>query len=187
MTFTSSSKGPAFRATTILGVHRRGKVALAGDGQVTFGEKTVMKHTARKVQRLYRGTVLAGFAGSVADAQTLLEKFENQLEQHSGRLQKSAVELAREWRTDRMLRRLEAMLLVADREQLLVVSGQGEVLQPDDGVAAVGSGGSFALAAARALVAHTDLDAAAIVREAMKITADLCIYTNHNVTIEELG
>jgi len=173
--------------TTIVGVHRDGRVALAGDGQVTLGDRTVMKHKARKVRRIYQGQVLAGFAGGGADGLTLLERFEARLEQHAGQLSRAAVELAREWRSDRVLRRLEALLLVADRHQLLVITGNGEVLEPDDGIAAIGSGGAFAMAAARALVRHTDLDAVAVAREALRIAAELCVYTNQEIVLEELA
>lgn len=176
-----------FHGTTILAVRRDGRVALAGDGQVTLGDRTVVKHTAKKVRRLHSGRVLAGFAGSLADALTLLDKFETKLQSHGGQLAKAAVELAREWRTDRMLQRLEAMLIVADVHQILMISGSGEVIEPEDDVAAVGSGGSFALAAARALMRHTQLPADQIVREAMKIAADLCVYTNHEIVVEQIG
>ncbi|WP_245907875.1 ATP-dependent protease subunit HslV [Neomoorella humiferrea] len=158
---------------------------MAGDGQVTFGH-TIMKHKARKVRRLYQNKVLAGFAGSVADAFTLFEKFEAKLEEYRGNLQRAAVELGKEWRMDRFLRRLEALLVVADREHLLVISGNGEIVEPDDGVAAIGSGGPYALAAARALLKHTDLEAGAIAREALAIAASICIYTNGNIIVEEL-
>ena len=174
-----------FEATTILALKRDGHAAVAGDGQVTLGN-TVMKHQARKVRRLYNGQVLAGFAGSVADAFTLFQKFESKLEEYRGNLQRAAVELAKDWRMDKMLRRLEAMLIVLDSNHILVVSGNGEVIEPDDGIAAIGSGGPYALAAARALVAHTNLSARDIASEAMKIAADICIYTNQNVTVEEL-
>ena len=178
--------GYGLHGTTIVAVRRGGRVALAGDGQVTLAERTIMKQTARKVRRLYGGRVLAGFAGSVADALTLVEKFEGKLQAHSGQLAKAAVELAKEWRTDRILRRLEAMLIVADVNQLLVLTGSGEVIEPERGVAAIGSGGAYALAAARALLEHTDLDAATIARQSLHIAADLCVYTNHEVTVEEL-
>lgn len=171
--------------TTVIAVKKDGKVAIASDGQVTLGN-TVLKHRARKVRRLYQGQVLAGFAGSVADAFALFEKFEGKLEEYRGNLQRAAVELGKEWRTDRLLRRLEALLVVADRERLLIISGGGEIVEPDDGLAAVGSGGPYALAAARALLTHTNLDAATIAREALKIAASICIYTNDNVTVEEL-
>lgn len=172
-------------ATTIICVRRGESVALGGDGQVTFGE-TVMKGNARKVRRLYRDRVLAGFAGGTADAFTLFERFESKLEEHSGQLTRAAVELAKDWRTDRMLRRLEALLAVADREQSLMISGNGDVIEPEDGLIAMGSGGPYARAAARALLAHSELDAATICEEALKIAADICIYTNHQRTIETL-
>ncbi|MDN5362268.1 MAG: ATP-dependent HslUV protease, peptidase subunit HslV [Moorella sp. (in: firmicutes)] len=171
--------------TTIIAVRHQGRVALAGDGQVTFGN-TIMKHKARKVRRLYQDRVLAGFAGSVADAFTLFEKFEAKLEAFHGNLQRAAVELGKDWRTDRFLRRLEALLVVADKEHLLIISGSGEIVEPDDGIAAIGSGGPYALAAARALVAHTSLGAGEIAREAMNIAAAICIYTNNNIIVEEL-
>jgi ATP-dependent HslUV protease subunit HslV len=178
---------PRFIGTTILAVRREGRVALAGDGQITLAQaNVVMKRTARKVRRLAGGRVVAGFAGSGADALTLFDKFEAKLEAFRGALPRAAVELARDWRTDRMLRRLEALLLVADAEHILVLSGSGDVIEPDEPVAAIGSGGPFALAAARALLAHTSLDAAKVVREAMGIAADLCIYTNREITLEEL-
>lgn len=158
---------------------------LAGDGQVTLGS-TVLKHTARKIRRLYNETILAGFAGSAADSFALFSRFESKLEQYRGNIERASVELARDWRTDRFLRRLEAMLIVADRESTFLLSGTGDLIQPDDGVVAVGSGGSFAMAAARALVQHSTLDARQIAQEAMKIAADICVYTNPNLTIEEL-
>ncbi|MBP3400221.1 MAG: ATP-dependent protease subunit HslV [Selenomonadales bacterium] len=175
-----------FHATTIVAVRQNGVSAIAGDGQVTFGGNTVMKHKAKKVRRLYHGKILAGFAGSVADAFTLFGKFETKLEEYNGNLVRSAVELAKEWRTDRVLRNLEALLIVMDREKMLVVSGNGEVIEPDDNIAAIGSGGSFALSAARALVKHSDLSAEQIVKESLDIAADICIYTNHNITVEVL-
>ncbi|NLI93269.1 MAG: ATP-dependent protease subunit HslV [Peptococcaceae bacterium] len=175
-----------FHATTIIAIKRGKQVAIAGDGQVTFGQSTVMKHGARKIRRLFQGKVLAGFAGSVADAFTLFEKFEGKLEEYHGNLQRAAVELAKIWRTDRMLRNLEALLIVADKEKILLISGSGEVIEPDDGIAAIGSGGNYALAAARALAAHTDLSAGALVKEAMKIAASICVYTNDNIAVEEL-
>ena len=175
-----------FHATTIVAVQKDGKTAMAGDGQVTFGEKTVIKHTARKIRRLHDRKVLAGFAGSVADAFTLFEKFEAKLDEYNGNLQRAAVELAKEWRMDKFLRRLEALLIVADRETLLVLSGGGEVIEPDDGVIAVGSGGPYALAAARVLVKHTQLEPKEIVREALVVAADICIYTNNNIIVEEI-
>ncbi len=172
-------------ATTIVGVRRDGKVAIAGDGQVTVGQ-TVMKHTARKVRRMHHDTVLAGFAGTAGDAFTLFEKFEAKLEQYRGQLTRAAVELAKDWRTDRILRRLEALLIVADQKQMLVLSGSGEVIEPDDGIAAVGSGGAFALAAARALVRHTPLSAREVAEESIRIAAGICIYTNEQIVVEEL-
>ena len=172
--------------TTIIAVRHRGKIAIAGDGQVTLGN-TVMKHGARKVRRLYKDQIIAGFAGSTADAFTLFEKFESKLEQYHGNLYRAAIELAKDWRTDRMLRRLEALLIVADREKILVLSGTGDIIEPDDGVAAIGSGGPYALAAARALIQYSDLDARTIVLEAMRIAAKICIYTNDQLVVEELG
>ena len=175
-----------FHATTICAVRKNGKTAIAGDGQVTFGEHTIMKANARKVRTLYHGKVVAGFAGSVADAFTLFEKFESKLESYNGNLQRAAVELAKDWRTDRVLRKLEALLLVADKEQILMLSGNGEVIEPDGDVAAIGSGGFYALAAGRAMAAHTDMEAADIAKEALAIAADICVYTNHNIKVEEL-
>jgi ATP-dependent HslUV protease subunit HslV len=175
-----------FHATTIIGVQTVNGSALAGDGQVTLGEHTIMKHTARKVRRLYHGSILAGFAGAAADAFALFERFESQLEQHHGELTRSAVEMAKEWRTDRALRQLQALLIVMNRQTLLVVSGSGEIIEPDDGIAAVGSGGSYALAAARALARHTSLTAAEIARESLEIAADICVYTNNHITVEQL-
>jgi len=171
--------------TTILCVRHKGKVVLAGDGQVTL-EHTIMKHTARKVRKLYHDKVLAGFAGATADAFTLFTKFEEKLEQYNGNLLRAAVELAKDWRTDRVLRRLEALLLIADSERSLIISGNGDVIEPDDGVTAIGSGGPYAHAAAKALSEFSDLDAKAIVQEAMKIAASICIYTNDRIAIEEL-
>ncbi len=171
--------------TTVLCVRHGGKVALAGDGQVTV-QNTIMKHTARKVRRLYQDKCLAGFAGATADAFTLFEKFEKKLEQYNGNLTRAAVELAKDWRTDRMLRRLEALLIVADEEHTFVLSGNGDVIEPDDGIAAIGSGGPYAQAAAKALVAHTGLSATDIVKEAMLIASQICIYTNDRLVIEEL-
>ncbi|MCS6786450.1 MAG: ATP-dependent protease subunit HslV [Thiobacillaceae bacterium] len=175
-----------WHGTTILCVRRAGAVAMAGDGQVTLGQ-VVVKAGARKVRRLYKDRVLAGFAGATADAFTLFERFEAKLDKHQGHLTRSAVELAKDWRTDRMLRRLEAMLVVADREATLILSGAGDVLEPELGIAAIGSGGPYAQAAARALLAHTELSAERIVTEAMAIAADLCIYTNRNLVVETLG
>ena len=176
-----------FRGTTIVAVRSQGMTAMAGDGQVTFGNSIIMKHQARKVRRLYHDQIIAGFAGSVADAFTLFEKFEGKLEQYRGNLPRAAVELAKEWRTDKVLRRLEALLVVADRDNLFIVSGNGEVIEPDDGLAAIGSGGAYALAAARALCRHTSLPAGEIAREAMKIAAEICVFTNENITLEEIG
>ncbi|MBP8597880.1 MAG: ATP-dependent protease subunit HslV [Selenomonas sp.] len=175
-----------FHATTICAVRKNGRTAIAGDGQVTFGEHTIMKANARKVRRLYHDQILAGFAGSVADAFTLFEKFEAKLESYHGNLQRAAVELAKDWRTDKVLRKLEALLLVADKETMLMLSGNGEVIEPDGDVAAIGSGGFYALAAGRAMVRHTDLPAGDIAREALSIAADICVYTNHNIKVEEL-
>ena len=176
---------PTFHATTILAVRRDGKVAIGGDGQVSVGD-TVMKNSAVKVRPLKGGSVLAGFAGAAADAFTLFEKFEEKLERYPGNLPKAVVELAKDWRTDRFLRRLEALLAVADRDRLFVVSGDGNVIEPDDQVAAIGSGGGYALAAARALRENTSLGAAEIVERSLKIAADICIYTNQQRTIETL-
>jgi len=173
------------RATTVLGLHYRGTTVLGSDGQVTVGQ-AVMKHSARKVRKLYNDTVLAGFAGAAADAFTLFTKFEDNLEKYRGNLERSAVELARDWRADRLLRRLEAMLIVADARSTYLLSGTGDLIEPDDGIVAVGSGGAYATAAARALVRHSDLDARRIAEEAMAIAADICIYTNQSLTIEEL-
>lgn len=175
-----------FHGTTIVAVKKGDQVAMAGDGQVTFGQATIMKHGARKVRRLFHGQVIAGFAGSVADAFTLFDKFEQRLEEYHGNLTRASVELAKEWRTDRMLKNLEALLLVADRENLLLISGSGEVIEPDDGIAAIGSGGNYALAAARALAKHTELAPSILVQEAMQIAAGICVYTNSHITMEEL-
>ena len=172
------------RGTTILAVKDKNGVTIAGDGQVTLGQSIVMKHTARKVRRLYKGKVVAGFAGATADAFTLFEHFEVKLEEHNGNLVRAAVEMAKAWRKDKYLRRLEAMLLVADREHILLLSGNGDVIEPDDGIAAIGSGGPYALSAARALSRHTRLDAETIAREAMAIAADICVFTNNNLTVE---
>lgn len=174
-----------FHATTIVAVKRPGTVALGGDGQVTNGS-IVLKSTAHKVRKLLGGKVICGFAGSTADAFSLLERFETKLEAHKANLRRAAVELAKDWRTDRALRRLEAMLLVADKDALLLVTGQGDVIEPDDGVMAIGSGGSYALAAARALTKHTQLSPRQIVEAALKEAGDLCIYTNGNIVVEEL-
>lgn len=174
------------RGTTIVAVKRDGKTAIAGDGQVTLGEKVVMKHTAVKVRRLYGGKVVVGFAGSVADAFTLSERFEAKLEQYSGSLARAAVELAQDWRSDKYMRKLEAMLIAADHDTLLIVSGTGEVIEPDNGVLAIGSGGSYAQAAAQALVENTDLPASEIAVKAIRIASDICVFTNGNITLEEV-
>ncbi|MDS1029097.1 ATP-dependent protease subunit HslV [Bacillota bacterium LX-D] len=175
-----------FHATTIVAVKNNNRVAIAGDGQVTFGNTTIMKHQAKKVRRLYGGKVIAGFAGSVADAITLFEKFEGKLEEYRGNIQRAAVELAKDWRSDRVLRKLEALLIVANSDTILIISGSGEIIEPDDGIAAIGSGGSYALAAARALAKHTSLTASEIVREALLIASSICVYTNNNITVEEI-
>lgn len=178
---------PSFHATTICAVRHNGKGAIAGDGQVTFGESVVMKQTAKKVRRLYRGQVLAGFAGSVADAITLFEKFEGKLEEHHGNLQRAAVELAKDWRQDRVLRKLEALMIVMDHSGMLLISGGGEIIEPDDDLLAIGSGGNFALSAARALKRHAgQLEAKDIAREALQVASEICVYTNSNIIVEEL-
>jgi ATP-dependent HslUV protease, peptidase subunit HslV len=173
-------------ATTVIAVRRHGTVAMAGDGQVTFGD-TVMKQKAVKIRSMHQGTILGGFAGSVADALTLFDRFEVQLERNSGGLRKSAIELAKDWRTDRFLRRLEAQLVLADPDTLLLVSGDGDIIEPDHDVLAIGSGGTYALAAAQALLAHTSMDAPAIARSAMEIAASICIYTNDNITLQSVS
>jgi ATP-dependent HslUV protease, peptidase subunit HslV len=173
------------RSTTVLCVRRDGKVVMAGDGQVTLGDN-VIKHTARKIRRLYQEKILAGFAGSTADAFSLFARFESKLEQYHGNLGRAAVELAKDWRTDKMLRQLEALLLVADQTQTFLISGQGDVIEPDTGIAAIGSGGAYATSAATALFDHTQLSAREIAEEAMKIAGKVCIYTNDKITIEEL-
>ena len=174
-----------YRGTTIVSVRRGDKVVIGGDGQVSQGN-TVMKGNARKVRRLYKDQVLAGFAGGTADAFTLFERFEEQLEKHHGKLTRAAVELAKLWRTERSLRRLEALLVVADKETSLIITGNGDVIEPEDAIMAIGSGGSFALSAARALLNNTELDARAIVEKSLSIAADICVYTNHQHTVEEL-
>ncbi|MBQ9106143.1 MAG: ATP-dependent protease subunit HslV [Mailhella sp.] len=174
------------RGTTILAVRNAHGVAIGGDGQVTMGQSMVMKHTARKVRRLYRGQVLAGFAGATADAFTLFERFEAKLEESGGNLLRAAVEMAKDWRQDKFLRKLEALLIVADAERTLILTGTGDVIEPDDGVAAIGSGGAYALAAARALAKHTEMSAPEIVREAMAIAADICVFTNSHLTLETI-
>ena len=176
----------SLKGTTIVAVKRNGKCAIAGDGQVTLGEKVVMKGTAKKVRRLYNDKVVVGFAGSVADAFSLCERFEAKLTQYSGSLRRAAVSLAQEWRSDKALRQLEAMLLCADKDNLLLVSGTGEVIEPDGGVVAIGSGGNYALAAARALIENTDLSAAEIAEKALHIAASICVYTNDNVIVERV-
>lgn len=174
------------RGTTILAVKKDNKVVIAGDGQVTMGQSMVMKHTAKKVRRLYKGKVIGGFAGATADAFTLFERFEAKLEESGGNLTRAAVELAKDWRSDKYLRKLEAMLLVADYDHILILTGTGDVIEPDFGIAAIGSGGSFALSAAKALLKHSDLDAEEIAKEAMEIAGDICVFTNHNLTMEIL-
>ena len=176
---------PRVRATTILGVRRDGRIAIGGDGQVSVGE-TVMKSNAQKVRTLRGGKVLAGFAGAAADAFTLFEKFEEKLERYPENLPRAAVELAKDWRSDRVLRRLEALLVVADKQHGFVISGTGDIIEPDDGILAIGSGGSYALSAARALIEHSSLTAPDIVRKGLEIAADICIYTNRNITVLEL-
>ena len=183
MSYDNEPRSP-FRGTTICAVKRDGVIAVAGDGQVTMGEHTIMKGTARKVRRIYGGKVVVGFAGSVADAFALSEKFEDKLTQYSGNLLRAAVELAQDWRMDKAMRRLEAMLLCADRENLMLVSGTGEVIEPDGGILAIGSGGNYALAAARALYQNTDLPAAEIAEKALRIASEICVYTNGNIIVE---
>jgi ATP-dependent HslUV protease, peptidase subunit HslV len=183
---TASPENPKVRATTVVCVRRYGQVVMAADGQVTLGE-SVIKHTAKKIRRLYNDKILAGFAGSTADAFSLFARFEGKLEQHHGNLGRAAVELAKDWRTDKVLRHLEALLLVSDANLTFLISGGGDVIEPDGGVAAIGSGGSYALAAARALLDNTDLPARKIAEEAMKIAGKICIYTNENFTVEELS
>jgi ATP-dependent HslUV protease subunit HslV len=177
-----------FHATTIFAIQHNGKCAMSGDGQVTFGNAVVMKHTAKKVRRLFQGKVLAGFAGSVADAFTLFEMFEGKLEEYNGNLQRAAVELAKEWRSDKVLRKLEAMLIVMNEEHLLLVSGTGEVIEPDDGILAIGSGGHYALSAGRALKKHgaAHLSAKEIAKAALEIASEICVYTNEHIIVEEL-
>lgn len=182
---SSRESGNEMHGTTVLAVRRKGQTAMAADGQVTFGT-TVVKHHAVKIRRLYNGKVLAGFAGSVADSLTLFERFEKHLEASKGKLKKAAVDLAKDWRTDRYLRRLEAFLLVADTEALLLLSGSGEVVEPDEDAVAIGSGGSYALAAARALLLASDFTVERIARESLNIAADICIYTNNAITVETI-
>lgn len=174
-----------FKGTTIIAVRRDGRVAMAGDGQVTLGN-TVMKKGAVKVRRMYEGKVLAGFAGSTADAFTLFERFEKKLQEYNGNITRATVELAKDWRTDRVLRRLEALLIVVDRDHSFLISGSGDVIEPEDGIAAIGSGGPYALAAAKVLMGYTDLNAKAIAEEALKVASEICIYTNDKIVVEEL-
>ncbi|MDI6602358.1 MAG: ATP-dependent protease subunit HslV [Thermoanaerobacteraceae bacterium] len=175
-----------FKGTTIVAVKQKDRVAIAGDGQVTMGENTIIKHTAKKIRKIYNDTVVIGFAGSVADALMLSEKFEEKLEQYSGNLKRASVELAQDWRRDKILKKLEALMIVANKENLLVISGGGEVIEPDEDVVAIGSGGFYALAAAKALKDNTDLSAGEIAYKAMEIAASICVYTNNNITLEEL-
>lgn len=174
------------KGTTIVAVRRDGECAIAGDGQVTLGETTIMKATAKKVRRIYGGKVVVGFAGSVADAFTLCDRFETKLEQHGGGLRRAAVALAQDWRNDKVMRQLQALLICADADELLIVSGTGEVIDPDDGIAAIGSGGMYALAAARALVKNTDMKAREIAEKSLMVASEICVYTNSNITIEEV-
>ncbi|MDD3571669.1 MAG: ATP-dependent protease subunit HslV [Eubacteriales bacterium] len=176
----------SFRGTTICAVKRDGHVAIAGDGQVTMGENTIFKSTARKVRRIYNGQVVIGFAGSVADAFTLSDRFEEKLQQTGGNLERAAVNLAQEWRGDKVLRQLQAMMIAANESQMLMISGTGEVIDPDDGVCAIGSGGNYALAAARALVQNTQLSAREIVEKALRIAASICVFTNDNISVEDV-
>ena len=182
----NEARRPRVRSTTVLCVRRNGQVVMAADGQVTLGDH-VLKHTAKKIRRLYQEKILAGFAGSTADAFSLFGRFESKLEQHAGNLNRAAVELAKDWRTDKMLRNLEALLLVADKNQTFLISGSGDVIDPDEALAAIGSGGSYATAAARALIENTDFSARQIAEKAMKIAGEICIYTNDKVTFEELS
>jgi ATP-dependent HslUV protease subunit HslV len=172
-------------STTVLGLVHKKKAVIASDGQVTFGE-TILKEKANKIRTLYNGTILAGFAGAAADAFTLFERFEEKLEKFNGQISRAAVDLAKDWRTDRYLRRLEAQLVTINKEKLFIISGNGDLIEPDDNIVAIGAGGAYALAAARALIKHSDLDAVSVVKEAMTITASICIYTNSNITIETL-
>lgn len=175
-----------FEATTIIAVKKDGRVAIAGDGQVTMGERTIMKANARKVRKIFNDKILVGFAGSVADAFSLCERFEEKLQEYSGSLFRAAVELAQDWRGDKMLRKLEALLIAADSDNILVIAGSGEVIDADDGIAAIGSGGEYARAAAKALMANTELSAAEIVRKSLEIASEICVYTNGNITVYEL-
>lgn len=182
---TIKHEKPLIRSTTVIGVLRDGKAALGSDGQMTLGN-TVLKHATRKIRRLYQGKLIAGFAGATADAVTLLDRFEEKLEAYSGRLERAAVELARDWRTDKYLRRLEAMLAIVSAEKALIISGTGDVIEPEDGIVAIGSGSMFALASARSLMKHTGLSAADIVRESLEVAADICIFTNNHIVVEEI-
>ncbi|MBK5244594.1 MAG: ATP-dependent protease subunit HslV [Eubacteriaceae bacterium] len=175
-----------FHATTIVGIRHNGEVAIAGDGQVTMGESIIMKNNAKKIRRIYNDQILVGFAGSVADAFTLVEKFEHKVEQYNGNLKRAAVELAKEWRTDKILRKLEALLIVMDKTETLILSGNGEVIEPDDDIAAIGSGGSYALSAARAFKSHSNLTAKEMVYESLKIASEICVFTNNNISVEVL-
>ena len=186
MTSGGTDQKPIFRSTTILAIRRKGQVVVIGDGQVSLGN-TVMKGGARKVRTMQEGKILGGFAGSAADGLSLFERLEAKLGEHGGRLRRAAVEMAKDWRTDRVMRKLEAMLIVADLEGIYLLSGTGDIIEPDDGLLAIGSGGNYALAAARALSAHTDMGAREIAEAAMQVAADICIYTNSNFTIEVLG
>ena len=181
-----SARREPVRSTTVLAVRKDGRAVMAGDGQVSVGE-TIMKHKAVKVRFMYKDTVLVGFAGAAADAFNLYERLEGKLETYKGNLIRAAVELAKDWRTDRILRRLEALILAMDREHMLIISGTGDVIEPDESVAAIGSGGPYALAAARALVAHSNLDAVSIAKEAMKIASSICVYTNEHIVVHEIG
>jgi ATP-dependent HslUV protease subunit HslV len=174
-----------FRSTTIIGLRKDGRVAMGGDGQVSLGE-TVMKERARKIRKIYNDAIITGFAGASADALALFDKFESRIEQYKGNLTRAVVELAKEWRTDKILRRLEALLAVMDKEHSFILSGTGEIIEPDDGIVAIGSGGGYALAAARALVKYSDLDASAIVEESLRVASHICVYTNDNITVEVL-
>ncbi len=179
------SERPQIRSTTVIGVIRDGKAALGSDGQMTLGN-TVVKHSTRKIRRLYQGKLVAGFAGATADALTLLDRFETKLEAYNGKLERAAVELARDWRTDKYLRRLEAMLAIVSNDKALIISGTGDVIEPEDGIVAIGSGSMYALAAARSLMQHTTLSAKEIVYESLKIASDICIYTNDHIVVEEV-
>jgi len=175
-----------FEATTIIAVKKGSETAIAGDGQVTMGQNTIMKNNALKIRKLYEGKILSGFAGSVADAFTLSDRFEEKLKEVGGNLTRAAVELAKEWRSDRVLRKLEALLIVADQNSMFIISGNGEVIEPEEGIAAIGSGGTYALSAARALVRFTDLSAREIAFQALKIASEICVFTNDHITVEEL-